>query len=704
MPDTYLYMLKDAEKAIEAHRLQSALLSLQGVAKLLKDFDTFDQLSDIDESYAMLLDYYANGSADPMRMQMYEKFFVRICEILEILKRRGELAKEHSYIASTDRTLQQLLGANYSLQSICPLAGKDYRTIFEVVMVSPLLSPTDETKLSTYLMDSKSDEVLSCLILSALTLGCMRFFDAAKMRILLDSALSDKTSLRARSLVGLAFIAACCHRQLKHSPDLTAHLRLMLEVPGFVDELEMVQQQIFLSLDTKRFDKEIREQLMPQVLKHFQKAKEKGFIDVFKENEKLMNPDENPEWSDGAQKELEKSIHGIAAMHARGADIYMTTFKTLKHRFPFFNNVANWFWPFTLTHPDVPTSASNSTMLRMMLNNGGICDSDKYSLCMVASMIPQEKITDFLKQLPEEFVQNKMSADEASMHYVAGDFRTELRSYVQGFYRFCNLFSHRDDFVNPFKENLFLPDYDSFAVLLRDDAWVRRQAEFVFQDKSYELAQYIYAFIHPGHYTATDFQKIGFCLENQQDYAGAIYFYERAVSTMQGNSAWTLRRLAACYRYEGQYAEALKYLRELEQSDQENASLALLIADCCIRMNDYAQAFNYLFKADYLHPGELKTIRGLAWCSLATGKYEQAEKYYAKILETSQQVQKSDYLNAGHTAWLMGNVKLAVSRYRQATAGADPDYGFLTADKDLLFRAGLTEADLALITDAVFND
>lgn len=702
MPDTHQYLLKDAAAALQAHRLQSALAALHGVATMLKEFDIAEELTGIEDSYAMLLNYFAKGTDDPMRMKLYEKFFARTCEILEALKRSSEMTKEKSCFAATERTLQQMLGAGHTPQALAPFTGRDFRTVFDAVMVAPLLTPADEESLSAYLLNGKNDEVLSCLILSALTLSCMRFFDAAKMRILADVVLTDRISLRVRSLVGLVFITATCPDALKHQPDLTARLHLMMDVPGFPEELEMVQQQIFLSLDTKRFDKEIREQLMPQILKHIQKAKREGLLDVLNASEKLMNPEENPEWSEGDQHDFEKSMRGIAEMHARGADIYMSTFKTLKQRFSFFNAAANWFWPFTLNHPDLSPDCRTNSMLRMMLSNAGVCDSDKYSLCMMAGMIPQGQLKEAMNIIPQEFIDNTLNNGNADLQFSPADFRSELRSYVQGFYRFCNLFAHRQDFVNPFTSNLFLPDCEPFAELRQNEAWMLRQVDVVFQDKSYELAQHIYSFIPVEHLNAQHLQKLGFCMENQQNYAGAISLYVSALEK-QGNSAWTLRRLAACYRYEEQYAEALEYLRELEKLNPESPDLALLMADCCIRMNNYEAAFNYLFKADYLQPNQPKTIRALAWCSLSTGKYEQAEKYYSKITHSEQQVQKSDFLNAGHTAWLMGNVEEATRRYRQFVSGAAPDYDFLRPDRDLLLRSGLTEAELTLMADAVFN-
>ena len=62
---------------------------------------------------------------------------------------------------------------------------------------------------------------------------------------------------------------------------------------------------------------------------------------------------------------------------------------------------------------------------------------------------------------------------------------------------------------------------------------------------------------------------------------------------------------------------------------------------------------------------------------------------------------KADFLNAGHAAWLQGNVALAVERYRKATEGDDDAGDFLQEDLTLLREAGLSDMEIALMRDAV---
>lgn len=168
---------------------------------------------------------------------------------------------------------------------------------------------------------------------------------------------------------------------------------------------------------------------------------------------------------------------------------------------------------------------------------------------------------------------------------------------------------------------------------------------------------------------------------------------------LKPHSKWTIKRLATCARTTGNYEKALDYYTQLEEFLPEDADVAIHQAESLICMQRYDEAFKYLFKANYLNPQSTLATRALAWCSLLTGKYEQAEKYYQKVL--AQSPTPTDYLNAGHTAWLQGHIAEAVSRYRKSLNNETHTLNFIKEDEDLLKRAGLTNEDLAMMRDAL---
>lgn len=701
--NVHTYLLADARRALEANHLLSALQSLQGMANTLKAWNEVEQINALIEAYRMMLSYLTNGADDPQRARMYEEFVRQAAELCDVLERMGDMQREVAYDAIAWRTFQQLMGADFSLVAFLHSPQANGRNLFDALWLSSRLTGGEEIALSDFLADEAVNNESKCLALSGMTLSGMRYFDVAKLRILLDYVLSPDVQLRVRALVGLIFVHQAHAQRLKYYPDLVARLRLMADVPGFVRELEMLQAQLFLTLETKRIERNLQEEIIPQMMARMKDLRLDRSLGVDELKDKLTEADLNPEWeADGTPSKLAAHMKEFMDLQQRGADMYMSTFKLLKQRFPFFSVAANWFWPFSLDHPDIPAEAKKNSTLHFILKSAGLCDSDKYSFAMMSTQLPPQMNGINLRDMMASVTgQEQPEAFEALATPSAPEFKEVLRSYVQGFYRFCNLYTHREAFVNPFQGNLFLVDYPPFDELLHDTDFLLRMADLAFKDKTYALAKSLLERVPAAEVTPDALQKLGFCLEQLGDTERAATTYQWA-NDLKPHSAWTLRRLAMCHRALGLYAEALTAYDELATFAPEDAGLALRQAECHIYLKQYDEAFKYLFKANYLDADSEQATRALAWCSLLTGKYEQAEKYYAQVL-AKDDVTPTDWLNAGHTAWLGGRVAEAVSRYRKALPEESPE-DFLKEDAALLQEAGKTVDDLALMTDAVMLD
>ena len=692
---TYQYLHKDAITALKEQRLLSALQSLQGMASSLKEWNIKEETDTLIDSYQILLSYLVKGAADPERNKMYKSFERRAYELADMLERAGDLQNDTSFYATSLRTLQNLHGTQFTLSDLLQ-EGVNARDIFDAIWLSGAWTVADETAVANFMANREVIENLKCLVLSATTLSAMRYFDIAKYRVLLDNALSDEIKIRVRALVGLIFVHIAHPERTLLYPEVSTRLRLMLDIPSFASQLELLQSQLFLSLETKRIERNLQEEIIPQVMKRIEKLHIDRSLGLDEIKDKLSEADLNPEWEeDGRPSKLAQYMHEFVELQERGADMYMGSFKVLKQRFSFFNVVCNWFYPFTMNHPELPKGLSNIRMLKILISRTGLCDSDKYSFCLMTSQMQNN-----IKADMQEFMENAGALEitddvEKDPEF---QFKDELRSYVQGFYRFCNLYLHHEEFFNPFQQNLFLADYVPFKQLLDDDDMLLRLADFVFKDKSFHMALDLYHKLPQDKFTPNIYQKVGYCYEQLGNAENAINQYERA-NLLKPHSKWTIKRLATCARTTGNYEKALDYYTQLEEFLPEDADVAIHQAESLICMQRYDEAFKYLFKANYLNPQSTLATRALAWCSLLTGKYEQAEKYYQKVL--AQSPTPTDYLNAGHTAWLQGHIAEAVNRYRKSLNNETHTLNFIKEDEDLLKRAGLTNEDLAMMRDAL---
>ena len=77
-------------------------------------------------------------------------------------------------------------------------------------------------------------------------------------------------------------------------------------------------------------------------------------------------------------------------------------------------------------------------------------------------------------------------------------------------------------------------------------------------------------------------------------------------------------------------------------------------------------------------------------------------KYYEKILESKPLA--TDYLNAGHVAWGLGNLEKAVELYSQAASESSNRETFLemfSKDKETLIKQGIEEKEIPLMLDLI---
>ena len=701
MTDTYQYLLEDTDKALGNENLLSAITSLKGAANCLQLAAEEEELEQMDNTYEMLLSYYIKGAEDPSRTKIHASLLRRCYELLNTLRRKGEIAHNETHYARTYTTLQTICCGEPSVTQLFADRISDHRTLFDTLLTSALLTQPEEEAIGAYLSNGDVLLEMQCTALSALTLSALKFFDIAKFHLLFNAAHSEECMIRVRAITGLVFVVYSHPECMDYYPEVFARLMLWMDEKGVAQELEDLQTQLFLSLDTKKLDQKLNGDLMPKIMKKIKDASKDLPANLQDLHDGLTDPELNPEWNSQGNEELEKMFKEFSELQQKGADLYMGSFKNLKQRFPFFNRAANWFIPFTYNHPEIPADSRKNPFLTITLRAGSLCDSDLYSLSLMAEFSPTLNIEAMRENMPKEMMAEiPLTEDGPDVPGRSASYKDAVRSYVQDFYRFCNLFTFRKDYPNPFTEDLFLGESEPFDYVFLGSSIVERLADFVFKDESYSLAHHLFFYIQSSERSALVWQKMGFCCEKLKDYDSAADYYAQALEK-DPSGIWTKRRLAECLKRLGRNAEAELHLLELEQKNTEDVRVALLLAECFIEEELYEEAFKRLFKIEYLSPSNTQAKRAIAWCSLVTGKLEQAEKYYDRIASAPKGLSPADWLNVGHTRWLLGKTSEAVDAYCRALTPEADVSELLENDKDLLMKAGKSKEDLLMMVDAV---
>lgn len=498
-----------------------------------------------------------------------------------------------------------------------------------------------------------------------------------------------------------ALIAMHCHREtIQHSSAISLRIANIADSERGRRDIMTVFLQFIRSRSTERISQKVRDELVPKLMKLSPEMRRKmrdGFSDDIEEMAK------NPDWQEMLNESgITDKMQELSRMQAEGSDVFLSSFARLKS-FPFFNDVANWFVPFTPRHSSifrVFAGNSGSMLLSMVDRTGAFCDSDKFSFALSVATMPDQHRSMMMAQFDE---QQEQVINEMAGSLPNPDKQREniANKYVQSLYRFFNLFRSRNDFYNPFSTRLNLIDVPFVSDALSDTKSLRLIAEFYFSMQCYTDALSTFGkVLKQDSPTASDYQKTGYCHEQLKQYVLATADYEK-VELLKPNDVWTLKHLALCYRAVNDTEKAIANYKRAETLQPDNVALANNIANCLLEGGRIEEALKYFFKVDYLASKGERTMRPIAWCSFLIGNYSQSVDYYNRII--AKQPGANDYINRGHALLCSGQVKDAVASYMDAVdkSGGSEVLKTLDDDRHYLLDAGVDKLTIALIFDKI---
>jgi len=696
VPSTFDSQYKDVLCSLEQHRLLDALRGMAAMADGKTAGSFAVQLERLQEDYSMMLSCMGQGMVDPERERIYGQFLRRAAELVEELKHAQMVAKESSY-----------LGVVYR-RSVAFSNGSSGEAEFDKVYASAPLSKEDYERYSFLLGDADTPASLKWALSAAMLLSLMHVFDAYKLRLLADCSYSKDVELRARCLVGLALAVRVYDKRVRNIPELFARLSLLGDDPVFATSLRIVQLQLLLSRRTRQDSRKVNEDIIPEMLKVATKMHLKEGMDFLKLNEIELNP----EWEENGRKShFHEAMQRVIGMQEKGVDMFFKTFAQTMRYQPFFSEASHWFVPFSFENEVFGDKRKVLKRLEILFKSKPSCNTEKYAMALMFMRMSDAQLEEMgrsmgqleeLKgQMPDTGMnENASGGNEASDPYEP--FRLSVRLYVHDLYRFFFLFCHREEMLNPFTSSLILSESSCFSSLMRQPVALRVLGNFCFDEQQWGEATSFFEQLPEDEKDAEIFGKMGYCNMMLKDYAKAARFFDCS-NMINPSSTWTLRQLARACMLVGRLDQAREALLDLERRMPEDQNTLLMLAECSLKLGENEQALSKLHKANYLQPDN-RVQKALAWCLLQTGKYEEAENLFLKILENAPTA--ADFLNAGHAAWLSGKVEKALERYKKSVELSKNDLApidFFREDAKLLQEGGKTALDLLLMRDLINN-
>ena len=712
----------DTVAFLKANNLHSAIHSLRDVVYGNPDWLLIDDFEHIEENYQMMVDYMKRGFKDDKRFEVYEQQKATLNSFIQRVARKdaeynAEFSKARSKTSGFDMSLKEIKEnlenfvtdtALSGLENDVDIRNREMKKIFlsHQDLIDKLFcriwtsdtwnSETADDMIEILLSSTiESDDIQ--LIIGAVMLGGIEFFDYNKFRVLASVYMKSKDeNVRQRALVGWAFVL---QRRTYETRDMTLMILELLSDSKTVNELIELQIQVVYCKNAERDRDTIQNEIMPDLMKNSNIK-----ITRFGIEEKEDDPMKDildPNADERSAEKVEKGIERIMKMQNSGVDIYFGGFSMMKS-FPFFRTMSNWFCSFYTEHPEISSQMEKEEMSKLaniFINKGPFCDSDKYSLCfainqMIDHLNPSMK--EMLLSAPDSLM---TPSDLAAMRYTPTYIR---RNYLQSLFRMYKVSSFRSELTDPFTFPALFED-GIFSSL--GSAFLIEIAQFMRSNHNMESAKNIISIIEPPY----DYDYYMAKSEINPDYSE----YENALKLKPDDEkalAKYAEKLLVLDENPFEAAKIYRKLVELYSNKKYETDLCSCLVDPSVAQ--YDEALKILYKVTFENPEYMKAARVIAWCLFCMRKSEQAEKYYSTILG-QKKVYRPDFLNAGHVAWVNGDIKIALSRYKSYAnmfGKSISNNAFISSvnsdfntDKQLLENYGLTEVDIQLMIDIIID-
>jgi tetratricopeptide (TPR) repeat protein len=702
---------------LSVKRLKEAMTDLRPMLSEAAVGPWFDELNEIDTTYRYMLEYTVQGIQDPERQKVYRKIVSDLYELNDRVSENLLTRLSTQYVHVRKRIFRDDPGLESFIQSFLRMPERvnpeDPEYLRDLSRLFHLIWLTDEfhdreVQLVEQVREAASLSVQEkAMLVTALNFSLLRYFDKRKFELLFGFFESGEEEIRQRALIGLLLAFFRYDARLVYYPALRGRFLVMDEYPDFKKLVQEVIKQLIRSRNTDQLSKRMQEEIIPEMMKLTPQLRNK--LDLDKLLGENLSDEENPEWQElfDDAPGLRDKMQELTEMQMEGDDVFVGTFQMLKG-FPFFRHLINWFFPFTGSHPEILAlkESGEFTWMKGFLESVEksfyLCNSDKYSICFGIRSMPPDMQKFLSDGLHAEAEQLKEMLDGDSILDPLQQARRVIRQYIQDLYRFYRFYPDRQGFDDIFGWRLDFYRKDFFRELFRDDTEsLHVLAGFYLQKKNFREAAEAYGMIEQGgDMSAEVLQKLGYAWQKSGNYQKALDYYLKA-DILLGENLWNLKKIGLCYRYLKQPDKALPYYRQAEMQEPDDLNTEISIGHCLLDLQDYEGAMKSFFKVEYLMPANHKVWRPIAWCSFLLGRFDQARKYYNKLIE--REPSQYDLISLGHLEWCEGRRNDAISCYQRGIRTGKIDFDefliLFEQDREQLIKHGIDPEEMPIMLD-----
>lgn len=713
-------------QSIYQGKVKSAIDMLARLLKYTTQAEYFYQIESISDNYQNLLKYAFEGYLDTKRAEILDSIAASILSLADEIRQNvidkefpqrrlekanlsKELGDDPSAAASkiedflSGRELQQIVKESGMEISV----GRFHENIFKFIWLTGKLKD-DHKKLIRRINRSSSIEwTEKCLVVSALTLSLLDYFDQEKIILLTEFIDSQETQVYQRALIGFVIALLFYDQRISFYPEIVKKLKELSFNETLQKDTEAVLLQLLMAKETEKITKEFEEEILPEMKKVMPKLEDKLQLGNLVEDNDMEG--KNPDWKEliGEVPGLFERIEKFTRMQMEGGDVFMSTFSLLK-RFDFFNLMSNWFVPFYPSHPELKKMAGEEEDFSPRLFEGlekafYICNSDKYSFALNFQAVPQQQRSMIVTYFESELEQMKEMVNEEQLLDQSLASNAIMTQYIQDLYRFFKLYPYKNEFQDIFKVEISFSRLYFYHTFFEREGFTERLAAFYFDKGHYSEAIEVYKYVvDKGGPKSEYFEKIGYSNQQIGRFKTAIEFYKKA-ELFDADRLWILKKLGWCCLKIKDFENALKYFKDAGTLQPDDLNIQAQIGHCLLKLNNFDEALQHYSKVRYFQSDNLKVLRPIAYCQFVLGKLDNAAEAYEEILSKSDVPAPYDLMNYGHVLFCLGRRKEALDYYKKSRSSklftTEMFMEAFEEDFSHLLKNGVKEEELPLLLD-----
>ena len=718
-------ILSKAINCLMDRRLSNAIEVLDQLYVQRPSLMGHSEFDAIKTDYQLMVDYMGRGFSDSHRESLYNTLLQRLYRVAADLEISWRCKNVSAYVNSFRvidhlntshdfvRTVLESFVSDIAMLSLQPEEMREQKStelydrhqsfinrLFSALWTSCQWTDDDSKFYTELLLSPTVVSTDQQVIVSAISLGAMNQFDINKFKTLVNvyQKATDE-HVRQRALVGWVLAV---FEGMDIFPEQDAMIRELCENPAITRELLTLQIQFFYSKDAEKDNDKIQRDIMPDIMRNSNLTI--GRLGIMEKEEDAIESILHQDADEKRMEQLEEKVRKMMDMQKQGSDIYFGGFSQMK-RFPFFNDMVNWFTPFYLNHPalrPVISKLGDTKFLNTLMERSNFCESDRYSFAFALEQI--------INQLPAD-IKDAIGSD-AMLGPLAESDDTEdaisiRRTYLQDLYRFFRLYHTANDFINPFEDNgrgdfvadTFFFTYKSFMGTGLDDVKLRLASHLYKHQQMTELAELLTTFQSADPRYAI---LMGYTNINMGKAEFAYQFFDYALKTEPDNQ-WALKGKARAALDAEDYKTAEEVYTELLKLEPGHKNYTMNRCVALLKLGRTSEVREELFRLDYQYPEDMNVKRVLAWAMLSDNSLDKASQLYDTLLASTPA--HEDYLNAGYCQWAMGNVQRTVELFREWIVKSGKSTEQLLeefrSDADTLEMYGISETDCFLMLSLV---